>query len=211
MAAPTLTYHIWEPITLQLTTKWSEAVTVGSAWAAGAIDITDVAGNRYENTATLVSGSGTDTVVVQFAASSSAAETVATLDFILNTFKNGGNEGNAAITDLALYTAIGHAAPFTNSDMQNLGTLLTELADGTKDATAEPYVTDIQNAAPLLLNKLLKCPRTEDRAYALITQMNKFNQSTKAPDDLQRLQAAVEELRASLNPSGTFQMLPNGT
>lgn len=212
MAAPTVSSYIWDPYALTLTTVWSEAVTADTGWAVGCIDLTDIIGRRYENsnaTLTVAQGSGTDTLVIPMALSTTAGETASTIDIAADAVQNAGEEANSAITNAAFYSTISnYATGLTRDDIDVFREQMELIIAGTLDPTASPQtenLTDIIDPV-LLIGRLRNAPKTEYMAHALLTQWDKYLQSNKGPQALSELQKSVDALKASLNPSGTFAL-----
>lgn len=213
MAAPTVTTYTWDADANELTLVLSEAVSRGEAWASGVVVYGDIANREFTGGGGALEGEGTDTIVIPLTATGSRAAGSSVVNIAADALKNGTDEGIAEVTDEPIYGTLKETASgLTYDDVLALTNTLSLVTAGTLDATTAPASDNIDaSIATGLLAALAKAPRTEDRAYALVDQFNKYLQSTKSMDDLKLLTAAVNELAAGLNPRGTFEMLANGT
>lgn len=213
MAAPTVSSYAFSQSASVLIIIVSEACTFGSAYAAGVIDYTDLAGTVWKNTAAIPAGNGGTTLVFTMARDYTAtAETAETCDIAANTFKNGADEGNAAITNAAVFAPISEGTTgLIRDDITTLKSRIARIAAGTDVATDSPLTENLMDIDTKLMTYLLKTPRNEEKAWSVVDALNKYNQSSKSPQDLAALAFAIGELQAGLNPRGTFAMKPNGT
>lgn len=213
MAAPTVVSKSFNADTNILTVEFSEVVTPGTGWTAESFYLTDAAGRNFISADGVgtdsLNGSGTDTLQIQLAYASTGGHPASTWSISDDAVQNGATEGIVGISEQALYVHLKEVAEgLTWDDVTAYEAVITEVRGGTLDATAEPQQTNLQLAA--VLTSLKKGPRTEDRAWALVDAHNKFNQSSKSPQDHAALAFAVGELQASLNARGTMLMKSNG-
>lgn len=210
MAAPTVTSYSWNPVTLSLKMIWSEAVSAGSAFAAGNIDLTDANGRRYISTGAFT-GTGTATIT-QPMTLSGVAETASTVDILAGTFKNGATTDNAAIVDAAIYTTIGHAAPFNHYDFDRMIAIITAAANGTLDLTAGAAVSDLATfSASAFATAMVGLPIVAAQAVAAMSAFDSFLQSSRDPSAERQLTQAMQALRIVLPASTTYAITPVGT
>lgn len=217
MAGPTIassTKPLWNPVGNILTISWSALLTAAAGLPNDLLytDVNSVVWNGASTTA--------NTYQMQKYAAGTPG-TASTVTIAAGAFSSAG--GNSLlISNQAVNLAFDHTiaqGAMTSADVTALWTALdTSFATGNFTDYDAVQLADLRNLFNRLLKTpvsaaqgyLVKAPRTEDRAYALLTQWQKFLQSAKVSNDFALLGAAMGELQTSLNRPNTLAMTAAG-
>lgn len=208
MAGPDISIangSVWNATTNTLKVGLDDVV-ISVAGGAHAIQLTDAAGLLWSGPGTI----STSCPLTRYYGGTPG--TPGTFDVAAAEFVGAGGDG-AEITDADFTLALDHAAPITRTDLTAVYTAITQFhADSDFSSMSVNELADFF----ALFNRLFKAPESSSQgimlqstraltqANALLTALEKYDQSSKDPSAYTELLRARQALKAAMPTAATF-------